>query len=61
MDDTPSFTAFVENILGVIIPLARQDLVSYIPTFRQLINISEDDIDNFIKQVHSAKSGCYES
>ena len=27
------------------------------PTFRQLMNISEEEIDNFIKQVHSANSG----
>ena len=44
MDDTPTFTVFVENILGVNIPLARQELVSYIPTFRQLMNISEEEI-----------------
>ena len=57
MDDTPTFTVFVENILVVNIPRARQELVSYIPTFRQLRNISEEEINNFIKQVHSANSG----
>lgn len=49
---------FVTNIVGVNIPRAQQELVSYISTFRQLMEILESDIDEFIKQVHSVDSCC---
>ena len=49
MDDTLIFNAFVQNVLGVAVVRARTELVSYIPTFRQLMQISEEEIDNFIK------------
>ena len=58
MDDTPIFNAFVQDILGVAVVRARTELIAYIPTFRQLMTISETDIDEFIKQVHSSNSGC---
>ncbi|GFH56602.1 predicted protein [Chaetoceros tenuissimus] len=54
MDDTLTFTAFVKNVLGVTIARAHTELVAYIPI---LITISEADIDEFIKQVHSSNSG----
>ena len=57
MDDIPTFTAFVQNILGVTIARARTELIAYIPTFRRLMTISEEDIDRFISQVHSSNSG----
>ena len=57
MDDEPTFTVCVQNVLGVTIARACTELVVHIPTFRQLMTISEDDIDNFIKQVHSSNSG----
>jgi hypothetical protein len=57
MDDTPTFDAFVQNVLNVAVARARTELIAYIPTFRQLMTISEKDIDEFIKQVHSSNSG----
>ncbi|GFH61776.1 predicted protein [Chaetoceros tenuissimus] len=57
MDDTPTFTAFVQNVLGVAVARAHTELVAYIPTFRRLMTISASDIDEFIKQVHSSNSG----
>ena len=57
MDDPVIFTEFVTNIFGVNIQRAQQELVSYISTFRLLIEISEGELDEFIKQVYSANSG----
>ena len=57
MDDIPTFTAFVQNILGVAVARACTELIAYIPTFRRLMTISEEDIDRFISQVHSSNSG----
>ena len=57
MDNPVIFTVFITNVLGVNIQWAQQELVFYISTFRLLIEISEGEIDKFIKQVHSANSG----
>ena len=59
MGDPVIFTAFVTNILGANIQQAQQaqqGLVSCISTFRLLMEISEGEFSEFIKQVHSANS-----
>ena len=48
MDDAVIFATFVIGPLGVNVPRAQQELISYIPTFRQLMEISEDEIDEFV-------------
>ena len=48
MDDTPIFDAFVHNVLNIAVARARTELIAYIPTFRQLMTISEKDIDEFM-------------
>ena len=57
MDDPVIFAAFAIGPLGVNVKRAQQELISYISTFRQLMEISEGEIDEFIKQVHSGNSG----
>jgi hypothetical protein len=57
MDDIPTFTTFITDVLGVTIPNARLELTQFIPTFRQLMTTSDDDIDEFVKAIHSANSG----
>lgn len=57
MDDPVIFATFVIGALGVNAQRAQQELVSYISTFRQLMEISEGEINEFIKQVHSGNSG----
>ena len=49
MDNPVIFTAFLTNVLGVNIQQAQQELVSCISTFRLLMEISEGEIDEFIK------------
>ena len=40
MDNTPTFTTFVQNVLGVAVTRACIELIAYIPTFTQLITIN---------------------
>ena len=57
MDDDALFTNFATNTLNITPARARNELLLVIPTFRQLMNTSESDLDTFVKDIHSANSG----
>ena len=56
MNDIPTFTNFLTNVAGVIVPRARNELLMFANTFRALLSSSEDELDRFVKDTHAANS-----
>lgn len=57
MDDVPLFTTFVQNTLNVNTPRVEAELLSFISTFRELMNTSEIEFDEFVKNTSASNSG----
>ena len=57
MEDPALFLHFIATRLGVVQQRAQEELISMIPTFKDLVNMSDDDIEGFVKSVHGANSG----
>ena len=56
MNDPAIFTAFVTNTLGVDQAVVRALIHNFVATFEELLVVTDDDIDTFVKDTHSANS-----
>ena len=56
MDDENLFELFVQNTLSIISRRVRDEITSFVASFRDLLATSDDDIDNFVKETHSSNS-----
>ena len=56
MDDPATFMNFLTTRCGTINARSRNELVAFIPTFRSLLSVLDDDIAAFVKQTHAANT-----
>ena len=56
MNDPTIFANFLEGVLQVRPMRVRQEIISFIGTFEDLLSSSDDEIDAFVKEVHSGNS-----
>ena len=56
MNDPTIFANFLESVLQVRPARVRQEITSFIGTFEDLLSSSDDEIDAFVKEVHSGNS-----
>ena len=56
MNDPAIFANFLENVLQVRPARVREEITSFIGTFEDLLSSSDDEIDAFVKEVHSGNS-----
>ena len=55
--NTPAiFTAFLTNPLGITTARVRNEITDFISTFNDLLGTTEEEIDTFVKSVHSSNS-----
>ena len=54
MNDPAIFLNFLDNIPQV--RPARQEIVTFVETFEDLLSSSDDEIDPFVKEVHASNS-----
>ena len=57
MDDPVCFQNFVRNQLGVTANNAANAINDFVPTFSDLLAVSDDKIDKFVTTIHGANSG----
>ena len=57
MDDPNIFEAFAQNVLNISIANTLNAITNFIPTMSDLLNVSDDEIDSFVKTTHGANSG----
>ena len=56
MNDLIIFANFLENVLHVRSVRVREEIISFIQTFEDLLRSSDDGIDTFVKEVHLARA-----
>ena len=56
MNDPTIFANFLENISQVRPVRVREEVITFIETFKDLLSSSDDEIDAFVKEVHSSNS-----
>ena len=56
MNDPTIFASFLENVLQVRPARVREEVISFIETFEDLLSSSDDEIDAFVKEVHNRNS-----
>ena len=56
MDQAPIFAYFLRSILGVTQNRTLNGITSFIETFDDLLFLSDNEIDTFVKEVHSSNS-----
>ena len=56
MNDSAIFDTFVQNILGVSTPRARNAITAFVSTFNDLLSTTDEEIDAFVATTHSANS-----
>ena len=57
MNDVAIFRHLVENTLGVNMARVRNEIYNFVQTFNDLLSVSDDEIDDFVKSTHSSNSG----
>ena len=56
INDPAIFANFLENVLQVRPARVRVEIITFIETFEDLLSSSDDEIDTFVKKVHSGNS-----
>ena len=56
MNDPTIFASFLENVLQVRPARVREEVMSFIETFEDLLNSFDDEIYAFVKEVHNGNS-----
>ena len=56
MDDTNAFDNFLQNVVGVTVPHARNAILDFIPTLSDLLALSDDEIASFVATIHASNS-----
>ena len=57
MDNPNAFEAFIEDVLDVNLPRNREAITHFIPTFGDLLNTTDKELDDFVTATHSSNSG----
>ena len=56
MNDPAIFKSFLEAPFGVNLPRVRNLILEFIPNFDGLLAITDEDLDTFVKEAHSANT-----
>ena len=56
MNDPVIFVKFLDNVLQVWPARVREEIVTFIETFEDLLSSSDEEIDAFAKEVHPSNS-----
>ena len=56
MNDPTIFANFLETVLQVRPARVRDEIVTFVETFEDLLSSSDDEIDAFVKEVHGGNS-----
>ena len=56
MNDPAIFANFLENVQQVRPARVRDEIITLIESFEDLLSSSDDEIDAFVKEVHSGNS-----
>ena len=56
MDDHAIFDMFLQNAVNITTLRVRLEVTTFIPTFRALMGTRDDEIDEFVKNVHGTNS-----
>ena len=56
MNDPATFLNFLENVLQVRPARVREEVITFVKTFEDLLSSSDDEIDAFVKEVHASNS-----
>ena len=56
MNDPTIFANFLNRVLQVRPPRVRQEIISFLATFEDLLNSSDDEIVAFVKDVHNGNN-----
>ena len=56
INDPTIFDNFLDRVLQVRAPRVRQEIISFIETFEDLLSSSDDEIVAFVKEVHNGNS-----
>ena len=56
MNDPTIFANFLDSVLQVGLLRVRQENIAFIETFEHLLSSSDDEIDDFVKEVHNGNS-----
>ena len=56
MNDPAIFANFLENVLQVRPARVRDEIITFIESFEDLLSSSDDEIDAFVKEVRSGNS-----
>ena len=54
MDQAPIFANFLRSILVVTQNRTLNEITSFIETFYDILSLSDNEIDTFVKEVHSS-------
>ena len=56
MNDPAIFLNFLNSVLQVRSARVRDEIVTFVETFEELLSSSDDEIDAFVKEVHANNS-----
>ena len=56
MDNVLTFTTFLRDVAGVNTLRVRNEIQSFLPTFASLLTTNDKELDEFVKNTHSANS-----
>ena len=56
MNDPTIFANFLENILQIRPTRVREEIISFIWTFEDLLSSSDNEINAFVKELHDGNS-----
>ena len=56
MNDPTIFVNFLDNVLQVRPARVREEIVFFVKIFEDLLSSSDDEIDAFVKEIHSSNS-----
>ena len=56
MDDDNLFELFLQNTLSITTGRVRDEITSFVATFRDLLATTDNDIDTFVKETHNSNS-----
>ena len=56
MNDPAIFLNFLDNILQVRPVRVREEIITFVETFENILSSSDDEIDDFVKEIHASNS-----
>ena len=56
MNDPATFSNFLNNVLQIRPARVRDEIITFVETFEDLLSSFDDEIDAFVKEVHASNS-----